>query len=137
MPLQTVKIENPQGVNMIMGQSHFIRTLDDIHEILVGSIPEIQFGLAFNKAPGPRMIQHSGNDDRLVDLAKKNADRINAQDTFVLFMNNAFPIHVMKALKHIPEISNIYCATSHQIEVLVIENECGRGVMGLVDDYAS
>ena len=136
MQLQTVKVENPDGWNMIMGQSHFIKTVEDIHEALIGTVPGIKFGLAFNEASGPRLIRFSGTDDALIDLAKKNAGQIGAGHVFILFMDNAFPVNVMKALKDVPEICTIYCATANPVEVILAETEQGRGVMGLVDGYS-
>ncbi|MFQ5864561.1 MAG: adenosine-specific kinase [bacterium] len=136
MKLETVKVEKPDGLNMIMGQSHFIKTVEDIHEALVGTIPGIRFGLAFNESSGPRLVRYSGTDDSLIDLAKKNAKNIGAGHLFVLFMENAFPINVMKALKGVPEICEIYCATANQVEVVVAETNQGRGIMGLIDGYS-
>ncbi|MFQ5754226.1 MAG: adenosine-specific kinase [bacterium] len=136
MQLQTVKVENPNNINMVMGQSHFIKTVEDIHEALVGTIPGIKFGLAFNESSGPRLVRHSGTDDALIELAKKNAGKIAAGHLFILFMENAFPINVMKALKAVPEICTIYCATSNPVEVILAETEQGRGVLGLIDGYS-
>ncbi|MFQ5605349.1 MAG: adenosine-specific kinase [bacterium] len=136
MQLQTVKIENPNNLNMVMGQSHFIKTVEDIHEALVGTIPGIKFGLAFNEASGPRLIRFSGTDDSLIELAKKNAGNVGAGHIFVLFLAEAYPINVMRALKSVPEICEIYCATANPVEVIVAETEQGRGVMGLIDGYS-
>lgn len=136
MNLQTVKIEKPEGLNMIIGQSHFIKTVEDIHEALVGTVPGIKFGLAFNESSGPRLVRYTGTDDALIDLAKKNARNIGAGHLFILFLENAFPINVMKALKDLPEICEIYCATANPVEVVVAETDQGRGVMGLVDGFS-
>ncbi|MFQ5708889.1 MAG: adenosine-specific kinase [bacterium] len=133
MQLHTVKIEKPEGLNVIMGQSHFIKTVEDIYEALVGTVPGIKFGLAFNESSGPRLVRLSGTDDSLKDLAKQNAMNIGAGHLFILLLENAFPINVMKALKDVPEICEIYCATANPVEVIVAETEQGRGVMGLVD----
>lgn len=136
MKLETVKVEKPDGLNMIMGQSHFIKTVEDIHEALVGTVPGIKFGLAFNESSGPRLVRYSGTDDALIDLAKKNAKNIGAGHLFVLFLENAFPINVLKALKEVPEICEIHCATANPVEVIVAQTDQGRGVMGLVDGYS-
>ncbi|MFQ5822528.1 MAG: adenosine-specific kinase [bacterium] len=136
MKLETVKVEKPEGLNMIMGQSHFIKTVEDIHETLVGTIPGIKFGLAFNESSGPRLVRYSGTDDKLIDLAKKNANNIGAGHLFVLFLENAFPINIMKALKEVPEICEIYCATANPVEVIVAQTDQGRGVLGLIDGYS-
>jgi adenosine/AMP kinase len=136
MNLQTVKIEKPEGLNMIMGQSHFIKTVEDIHEALVGTVPGIKFGLAFNESSGPRLVRFTGTDDALIELAKKNAKNIGAGHLFILFLENAFPINVMRALKEVPEICEIYCATANPVEVVVAETDQGRGIMGLIDGYS-
>jgi adenosine/AMP kinase len=133
MELITVKVDNPDAVNVVIGQSHFIKTIEDIHEALMGTVPGIKFGVAFNEASGPRLVRHSGTDDALVELAKANAMKIGAGHLFVLFMQDAFPINVMKALKDVPEICNIYCATANPVELILAETTQGRGVMGVVD----
>lgn len=135
MRFRTVKVINPDAHNMVLGQSHVVKTVDDIHNTLVEAVPGIRFGLAFNEASMPRLIRYSGTDESLIDLAKKNANNIGAVELFVLFMDNAVPIKVMKALKDLPAIDEIYCATANPIEVIVAETSKGRGVMGLVDDY--
>ncbi|RMD94947.1 MAG: hypothetical protein D6813_01245 [Calditrichaeota bacterium] len=135
MKMETVKIENPKGLNMIMGQAHFIKTVEDIHEALVTTVPNIKFGLAFNEASGHRLIRFTGTDESLIDLAKKNAKNIGAGHLFILFLDNAFPINVMKALKDVPEICKIYCASANPVEVIVAETEQGRGVLGLIDGF--
>ncbi len=133
MELLTVQVENPDALNVIIGQSHFIKTVEDIHEALVTTVPGIKFGVAFNEASGPRLIRYSGTDEALVALAKKNAGTIAAGHLFVLFLRDAFPINVMKALKDIPETCNIFCATANPVEIIVAETEQGRGVLGVVD----
>ena len=135
MKMETVKIENPKSLNMIMGQAHFIKTVEDIHEALITTVPNIKFGLAFNEASGHRLIRFTGTDDSLINLAKKNAKNIGAGHLFILFLDNAFPINVMKTLKDVPEICQIYCATANPVEVIVAETEQGRGVLGLIDGF--
>ena len=133
MELLTVQVENPDALNVIIGQSHFIKTVEDIHEALVTTVPGIKFGVAFNEASGPRLIRYSGTDDALVALAKKNASTIAAGHLFVLFLKDAFPINVMNTLKDIPEICSIFCATANPVEIIVAETEQGRGILGVVD----
>ncbi|MCG8604394.1 adenosine-specific kinase [bacterium] len=133
MELITVKVENPDALNVVIGQSHFIKTVEDIHEALIGTVPGIKFGVAFNEASGPRLVRHSGTDDALVELAKMNARQLGAGHLFVLFLQDAFPINVMKALRDVPEICNIYCATANPVELILAETEQGRGVLGVVD----
>ncbi len=138
MRLRTVKVENPDGLNIIMGQSRVIRTVDEIYEALVGAIPGIRFGVAFNEGAGePEVVRFSGTDKSLVELAKRNALNIGANHLFVLLTQNAFPITVMKSLKAISDISEIYCATDNAVEVIVVDSDHGRGVMGLVDDQVA
>jgi hypothetical protein len=138
MQLRTVKVENPDGLNLIMGQSCVIHTVDEIHEALVGAIPGIRFGVAFNEGTRePEVVRFSGTDEFLVELAKRNVINIGANHLFVLLTQNAFPISVMKSLKEISDISEIYCATDNAVEVIVVDSDRGRGVMGLVDDHAA
>lgn len=118
---------------MVMGQSHFIKTVEDIHEALVGTVPGVKFGVAFNEASGPNLVRYSGTEESLIELAKTNATTIGAGHLFILFMEDAFPINVMRALHDVPEICNIYCATANPVEVILAETEQGRGVLGVVD----
>ena len=133
MEITAVKIEKPDDLNFILGMSHFIKTVEDIHETLVQAVPGIQFGLAFCEASGPRLIRYSGTDDVLTELAKTNAQNIGAGHSFLLFLGNAFPINVLPVLRHIPEICRIFCATANPTEVIVSETEQGRGILGVVD----
>lgn len=133
MQIKTVSIENPKALNFILGQSHFIKTVEDIHEYLVGSIPGIAFGLAFCEASGPRLVRFSGTDETLIALAQKNALSIGAGHSFILFLGNAFPINILSGLKQIPEICRIFCATANPTEVLVAETDLGRGICGVID----
>lgn len=133
--LRTVKVEKPEGLNIIMGQSRVVRTVDEIHQVLVGAMPGIRFGVAFSEGPKPEVVKYSGTDDLLVELAKRNAANIGADHLFVLLTQNAFPKNVMKSLREISDIIEIYCATNNQVEVIVVDTERGRGVMGMVDDH--
>ncbi len=133
MELKVVKIEKPEDVNVILGQSHFIKTVEDLYEALVTSVPGIKFGIAFNEASGPRLVRWAGNEDELTELAKKNALNVGAGHFFIVLIRNAFPINVMKAIKNVDEVVNIFAATANPIEVVVAETEKGRGVLGVID----
>ena len=128
-----VPVENPEGLNLVLGQSHFIKTVEDIHETLAGSSPHIRFGLAFCEASGPRLVRRSGNDDGLTDLAALNALRIGAGHSFIVFMREAFPVNVLNAVKQVPEVCHIFCATANPLWVVVAETEEGRAVLGVID----
>ena len=130
-------VNKPEDINFIFGQSHFIKTVEDIHEMLVTSVPGIKFGLAFCEASGPCLVRWSGNDEELVDLAKSNAMRIGAGHSFILFLGEGyFPINILSNLKCIPEVVNIFCATSNPAEVVLLETEQGRAVLGVVDGFS-
>ncbi len=133
MEFKVVKVEKPEEVNVIIGQSHFIKTVEDLYEALVTSVPGIKFGLAFCESSGPRLVRWAGNDDELVELARKNALNIGAGHSFIILLRNAFPINVMKAIKNVDEIVNIYAATANPLEVVIAETEQGRGIMGVID----
>ena len=133
MELHTVKIEKPESVNLILGQSHFIKTVEDLQEALVGAVPGIQFGLAFCEASGPALVRAAGTAPELVELAKKNALALAAGHVFLILLGNAFPINVLNAVKMVPEVCQIYCATANPVEVILAETEQGRGVLGVVD----
>jgi adenosine/AMP kinase len=133
MELHTVKIEKPETVNLILGQSHFIKTVEDLQEALVGAVPGIEFGLAFCEASGPALVRAAGTSPELVELAKKNALALAAGHVFLILLGNAFPINVLNAVKLVPEVCRIYCATANPVEVILAETEQGRGVLGVVD----
>jgi uncharacterized protein len=135
MELRTVKIEKPDEMNIILGQSHFIRTVEDLHEALVTSVPGVKFGLAFCEASGDRLVRHSGTDETLRQLAARNIQAIGAGHLFLIMLGNAFPIHVLRAIRDVPEICRIFCATGNPVEVVVAESEQGRGVMGIIDGH--
>jgi len=128
-----VKIEKPEDVNAILGQSHFIKTVEDLEEILVTSVPGIKFGIAFCESSGPRLIRFAGNDDELTKLAIENAQKVGAGHFFIILIRGAYPINILNAIKHCQEVANIYCASANPIEVIVAETEQGRGVMGVID----
>jgi adenosine/AMP kinase len=133
MQLNTVRIDKPDSVNFILGQAHFIKTVEDLHEALVGAVPGIEFGLAFCEASGPSLVRYSGTAPDLVELAKKNALALSAGHTFIIFLGNAFPVNVLNAIKAVPEVCHIFCATANAVEVILAETERGRGILGVVD----
>ncbi len=134
MNLTSVKIEKPEEVNFILGQSHFIKTVEDVHEALVTTVPGIKFGIAFCEASGKRLVRWSGTDEAMIDLARRNAKEIGAGHSFIIFLGSGFyPVNVLNAVKAVPEVCRIFCATSNPVEVLVAETELGRGILGVVD----
>ncbi len=133
MELERVKVEKEEETNVIIGQSHFIKTVEDIYEAMVTSVPDIKFGLAFCEASGDRMIRYDGTDEKLEELAVKNAEKVNAGHFFILMIDDAFPINVMQSLKDVPEVCRIYCATANPLEVIVADAESGRGILGVID----
>ncbi len=137
MQLITLKIEKPEDVNFILGQTHFIKTVEDIHEALVNAVPGIKFGLAFCEASDKCLVRWSGTDEAMIELAKKNAQAIGAGHSFIVFLGEGFyPINVLNALKMVPEVCRIFCATANPTEVLVAETGQGRGILGVVDGSA-
>jgi adenosine/AMP kinase len=134
MNLISVKIEKPEEINFILGQSHFIKTVEDVHEAMVGTVPGIKFGVAFCEASGKCLIRWSGNDETMIDLARKNAQAIGAGHSFIIFLGNGFyPINVLNTVKALPEVCAIFCASANAVEVLVSETDQGRGILGVVD----
>ena len=137
MELKTVKIVNPDSLNFILGQSHFIKTVEDIYEAMVTAVPSPKFGLAFCEASDKCLIRHTGTDSALIELAQKNAGALSAGHSFILFMKDIFPINVLNALKNVPEVCRIFCATANPVEVIIAETEQGRGILGVIDGYSS
>ncbi len=134
MDLKTVRIEKPEVINFIFGQSHFIKTVEDLHEALVNSVPGIRFGVAFCEASGKCLVRWSGTDEAMIALAQKNALSVGAGHTFFVFLAEGFfPVNVLNAIKNVPEVCHIFCATSNPSQVVVAENEGGRGVMAVID----
>jgi uncharacterized protein len=133
MELLVVPVDNPDALNLVLGQSHFIKTVEDLHEVLAGSSPATRFGLAFCESSGPRLVRRSGNDEELVDLAIKNALAIGAGHAFIVFLRDAFPVNVLNAIKQVPEVCHVYCATANPLSVIVAETGTGRGIVGVVD----
>jgi len=135
MELTTVQVELPEGGNLILGQTHFIKSVEDLYEALVNTVPQIKFGVAFNEASGPCLTRVDGNDDALKALAARNATAIGAGHLFVIAMLNAFPINVLGRIKQVPEVCSIFCATANPVEVVVAETKQGRGIMGVIDGF--
>lgn len=137
MQMVTVKLEAPQGINLILGQSHFIKTVEDVYETLTSSGTSIKFGIAFCESSGPALIRYDGNNKALEDLALDFARKLSAGHVFVVLLSNAYPINVLNRLKMLDEIANIYCATANPVEVILAETEQGRGVLGVIDGVKS
>ena len=133
MELKTVRLTIPEDANIIVGQSHFIKTVEDLHEALVSVVPGIEFGLAFCESSGPALVRLSGTSEEMIELAKANALAIGAGHSFLIFLGNAFPINVLNAVKSVPEVCRIFCATANPVEVILGETEQGRAVLGVVD----
>ena len=134
MQLLSVRIDKPETTNFILGQTHFIKTVEDVHEALVGAVPGIKFGLAFCEASGACLVRCSGTDAGLVDLARKNALALGAGHSFIVFLGDGFfPVNVLNALKMVPEVCRIFCATANPTEVVVAQTDQGRGILGVVD----
>ncbi|MEN3184871.1 MAG: adenosine-specific kinase, partial [Atribacterota bacterium] len=133
MEMKVVALENPKGYNVILGQAHFIKTVEDLHEVLATSSPALKFGIAFCESSGPCLVRYSGNDEELVELAKKNALLLSAGHVFIIFLKDGYPINVLNAVKMVPEVCRIFCASANPIEVVLVETAQGRGVLGVVD----
>lgn len=128
-----VPIDKPDDVNVVIGQAHFIKTIDDLHEALVGVSPSLRFGVAFCEASGPRLVRRSGNDQELVDLAVRNASAIAAGHTFVILLRDGFPLNVLNPVKAVPEVCTIFCATANPVDIIVAATQRGRGIAGVID----
>lgn len=137
MKIEVVKIKNPENLNLILGQSHFIKTVEDLYEVLFSSVPGIKFGLAFAEASGPCKIRFCGTDEKLTSLAVANIKNIDCGHTFLIFLGNAFPINVLNAVKNLPEVCQIFCATANAVEVVIAQTKKGRGVLGVIDGLSS
>jgi adenosine/AMP kinase len=131
--LELVAVNNPEDLNLILGQAHFIKTVEDLHEALAGAVPGLRFGIAFCESSGPRLVRRSGNDPELVELATRNAVAIGAGHSFIVFLRDGFPINVLNQVKLVPEVCRIYCATANPVQVIVAETTSGRGIVGVVD----
>ena len=137
MQLTTVRIDKPEATNFILGQTHFIKSVEDIHEALVGAVPGIKFGLAFSEASGKCLVRCSGTDAAMVELAQKNAMALGAGHCFIVFLGDGYyPLNVLNAIKAVPEVCRIFCATANPVEVVIAETEQGRGLLGVIDGFS-
>ena len=135
MDLKTVKIDIPEGCNIILGQSHFIKSVEDLHEALAEVIPQAKFGIGFCEASGKCLVRKSGNDEKLVKLASEKALEIGAGHSFIIYLKDAYPLAVLNKIKNVSEVCRIFCATANPVEVLIVETNQGRGIIGVVDGY--
>jgi len=133
LEFEVVPIDKPQDLNVIIGQSHFIKSVEDLHEAMTNAGGGITFGIAFLEASGPCLVRSTGNDEKLTELARKNALKLGTGHAFIIFMENGFPINVLNSIKMVPEVCNIYCATANSVEVVVAKTALGRGIMGVID----
>ncbi len=136
MEIKSVKIKIPDGANIILGQTHFIKTAEDLYEIIATAVPQAKFGIAFTEASGPCLIRKEGNDTELIDICVKNLQDIGAGHVFCIILKNAFPINILNAVKNCPEICSIYCATANPVEVIIVETGQGRGILGVIDGFS-
>lgn len=137
MEMKVVDVKVPEGCNAILGQSHFIKTVEDLYEALVNGVPNIRFGLAFCESSGPCLVRFDGNDPELKELASRTSLQLSAGHSFVIFMRNAYPINVLDKIKSVPEVCNIFLATANPFQVVLAETEQGRGILGVVDGFSS
>ncbi len=133
LKFEVVEISIPAGCNVILGQSHFIKTVEDIYEVIVTTAPHMQFGFAFCEASGKRLVRSEGNDDSLKNVAEEAAMKIGAGHSFIIFIREGYPINILNAIKNIPEVCNIYCATANPLQVIIAETSQGRGILGVID----
>ena len=135
MEIKTIPIENPEQLNFILGHSHFIKTVEDLYEAMVNTVPGAKFGVAFCEASDVCLVRFAGTDDGLIALAQKNALNLGAGHSFIIFMRDMFPVNVLNAVKRVPEVCRVFCATANPVEVIVAETEMGRGILGVVDGF--
>ena len=136
MEIKSVKIKIPDGANIIIGQTHFIKTAEDLYEIIAAAVPQAKFGIAFTEASGPCLIRKEGNDIELIDICVKNLQDIGAGHVFCIILKNAFPINILNAVKNCSEVCSIYCATANPVEVIIVETGQGRGILGVIDGFS-
>ncbi len=137
LELKTVKIEVPEGCNVILGMAHFIKTVEDLYEALVNAVPNVKFGIGFCESSGPCLVRHEGNDEELRQMAAKKAYEVACGHSFIIFLKNAYPINVLDKIGNVPEVCTIYAATSNPLEIIIAETEQGRGIIGVVDGLKS
>ena len=133
MDIRSVRLVFPEDAGIVLGQSHFIKTVEDLHEAIVNTAPQMKFGIAFCESSGPALVRYSGNNDVLIDLAKKNALNIAAGHSFIIFMENGFPVNILNTIKNVPEVCRVFCATANPVEVIIAETTAGRGILGVID----
>ena len=136
MELIIVKIENPANLNLILGQSHFIKSIEDIHEAIINTVPMAKFGVSFCEASIQQLVRYSGTDDELIELAKKNIYSLAAGHTFIVFMKDMFPINILNTIKNVPEVCHIFCATANPVDVILAQTDQGRGILGVIDGFS-
>lgn len=133
MKIEAVKLKFPEGINLILGQTHFIKTIEDLYEIMVGTSSQVKFGIAFCEASGDCLIRKAGNEPAMIKLATANAAELGAGHSFIIVLKQAYPINFLNAIKQCPEVCNIYCATANPVEVIIAETDLGRGILGVID----
>ena len=137
LEFRTVKVDVPENCNVILGMAHFIKTVEDLYEALINAVPNIKFGIGFCESSGPCLVRHEGNDEELRQLAAKKAFEISCGHSFIIYLKNAYPINVLDKIKKVPEMCTIHAATANPLEVIVAETQQGRGIVGVVDGFAS
>ena len=137
MDLKTVTIEKPADMNFILGQAHFIKTIEDLYEAIVQTVPGMKFGIGFCESSGPALVRYAGNDPRLIELAQNNALALGCGHCFIIFMDGGFPVNILNTIKNVPEVCRVFCATANPVEVIVAETEQGRGILGVIDGLKS
>ena len=137
MELKTIPIENPEQLNFILGHSHFIKTVEDLYEAIVNTVPGAKFGLAFCEASDVCLVRYTGTEEALIDLARKNALNLGAGHSFIIFLRDMFPVNILNTIKNVPEVCRIFCATANPVEAIIAVSELGRGIMGVIDGFAS
>ena len=137
MELKTVTIEKPADMNFILGQSHFIKTVEDLYEAIVQTVPSMKFGIAFCESSGVALVRYAGNDQKLIEIAQTNALALSCGHSFIIFMEGGFPVNILNAIKNVPEVCQIFCATANAVEVIVAESDQGRGILGVIDGVKS
>ena len=137
MDITTVRFDKPDDLNVVVGQSHFIKTIEDLHEAIVQTVPQMKFGITFCESSGPALVRRSGNDPELIEFAQQNALALSCGHCFIVFMTGGFPINILNTIKAVPEVCTIYCATANPVEVIVADTGKGRGILGVVDGVQS
>ena len=137
MELLTIDIQNPNNLNFILGQSHFIKTVEDVHEAIVNTVPNARFGVAFCEASDVCLVRYSGTDESLIALARENAFKLAAGHSFIIFMQDMFPVNILKAVQAVPEVCRIFCATANPVQAVIAQTDQGRGIMGVIDGFTS